>query len=239
MGYIYLRTNKVNGKKYVGLTTNLKRRQCRWKNLSEKYAGNAINNARKKYGIDSFDFEILKECKDEELNKWEMYYIKELNTKVPYGYNLTDGGEGMNGYTLSEETKRKIGKANKGERNYNYGKHLSEKIRNKISESLKGTIFTEERKKKISESKKGEKNGMYGKHHTEEWKKQHGKKVKGKTSKPVLQIDKNTNETIAIFSSIKEVNKQLGYSNGHISQCCKGKRKTCGGYIWKYKESAT
>lgn len=238
MGYIYLRTNKVNGKKYIGKTINLKRRQYRWMTLSEKYAGNAINNARAKYGIDTFDFEILIECNDEKLDYWEKHYIDKLNTKVPNGYNLTDGGEGCYGYSLSEETKRKIGDANKGENNFNYGKHLSEKTRKKISESLKGTIFTEERKQKISESKKGEKNGMYGKRHTEEWKKQHGEKVKGKTSKPVLQIDKETNEVIAIFPSIKEVNKQLGYSNGHICQCCKGKRKTCGGFIWKYKESA-
>ena len=57
MGYIYLRTNKINGKKYVGQVTTkrFKERQNRWNNLNLPYAGNVINNARKKYGIDAFD----------------------------------------------------------------------------------------------------------------------------------------------------------------------------------------
>lgn len=61
------------------------------------------------------------------------------------------------------------------------------------------------------------------------------KQINGKCSKPVLQINKNTNEVIAEFPSIKEVERQLGIS--HISECCLGKRNTAGGYKWKYKES--
>ena len=140
MGVIYLRTNKINGKKYVGLATNLKVRQNRWKCHTQKYAGTAINNARAKYGIDNFGFEILKECKDEELDYWEKYYIKELNTKAPYGYNLTDGGEGGSGYSPSEETRKKLSDANKGKTPWNKGKT---------------NIFSEETKKKMSEKKKG------------------------------------------------------------------------------------
>lgn len=67
-----------------------------------------------------------------------------------------------------------------------------------------------------------------------------------KTSKPVLQIDKNTNEVIAEFPSIMEVQRQLGFANTHISDCCKGgyfykeRNKWVNvsqayGYIWKYK----
>ena len=102
MGVIYLRTNKVNGKQYVGQVTTkrFKARQNKWKSNSYRYAGKAINNARAKYGIDAFDFEILKECDDKELDFWEMYYIKELNTKVPNGYNMTDGGEGRSGSSV-------------------------------------------------------------------------------------------------------------------------------------------
>ena len=113
MGVIYLRTNTVNGKKYVGQATDLKARQRKWK-ANCQYAGKAIDAAKNKYGLEAFDFEILKECKDEELNRWEMYYIKELNTKAPYGYNLTDGGNATKGYTHTEETKKKMSKAKKG-----------------------------------------------------------------------------------------------------------------------------
>lgn len=53
-------------------------------------------------------------------------------------------------------------------------------------------------------------------------------------SKPVLQIDKNTNEVIAEFPSTMEVKRQLGFAFTNISECCLGKRKTCGGFKWKY-----
>ena len=56
-----------------------------------------------------------------------------------------------------------------------------------------------------------------------------------KLSKPVLQIDKNTNEVIAEFPSAKEVHRQLGYSQGHISACCRMETKQSYGYIWRYK----
>ena len=199
MGYIYLRTNRINGKKYIGqVTTNrFKARQYRWNNLNLPYAGNVINNARKKYGIDAFDFEILKECKDEELNQLEMYYIKELNTKVPYGYNMTDGGGGKSGFTVSHETKQKISEsligkklseehkkklseAHRGKKHYMYGKHLSDKTRKKLSEAHKGKKLSVEHKIKISESLIGKKHPNYGKHHSEETRKKMSEAQKGK-----------------------------------------------------------
>lgn len=242
MGVIYVRPNLINGKKYVGQATDLKKRQSDWKCLTQDYAGPAINAARAKYGIDAFDFEILKECDDDELDYWEKYYIKELNTKVPYGYNLTDGGGGMSGYTLSEETrkkmseiqkgknngfygkhhseetKRKIGEAQKGKTPWNKGKHHSYETRKKISEAQKGIILSEETRKKMSDARKGIPNI--------------------KLSKPVLQIDMITNEIIAEFSATMEVERQLGFIHNHISACCKGKQKTSYGFIWKYKEES-
>ena len=231
MGVIYVRPNLINGKKYVGQATTkrFKARQNKWNNLNQPYAGPAINAARAKYGIDNFGFEILKECKDEELDYWEKYYIKELNTKIPYGYNMTDGRESswIKGKHHSEETKRKISEGHKGltfseeskkkMSESHKGKKLSQEQRKKMSESLKGRKFSEEHRRKISEAKKGVFNI--------------------KSSKPVLQIDKQTNEIIAEFSATMEVERQLGFNNSHIASCCRGERKTCGDYIWKYKES--
>ena len=218
MGYIYLRTNKINGKKYVGQVTTkrFKARQNKWNNLNLPYAGNVINNAREKYGIESFGFEILKECEDNELNQWEIYYIKELNTKVPYGYNMTDGGGGKSGFTISNETKKKLSEAHRGKK------------------------LSHETKKKLSETHKGKTTWMKGKHHSEETKKKlseaiKGKHINGKLSKPVLQINKDTNEIITEFPSVGEVERQLGFYQSNISRCCKGKRKTCGGFKWQYK----
>jgi hypothetical protein len=49
----------------------------------------------------------------------------------------------------------------------------------------------------------------------------------------VAKINKNTNEILEVFSCINDAEKSIGIF-GHISQVCKGKRKTCGGYKWKY-----
>lgn len=252
MGVIYVRPNKINGKKYVGQATDLKKRQNDWNCLTQPYAGPAINAARAKYGIDNFGFEILKECKDEELDYWEKYYIKELNTKAPYGYNLTDGGGGMSGYTLSEETRKKMSEIQKGENNSFYGKHHLEETRKKLSESHKGKKFSQETRIKMSESRKGKKRSeetkqkirlkAKGRKASEETKEKMSEAKKGipniKLSKPVLQIDMITNEIIAEFSATMEVERQLGFIHNHISACCKGKQKTAYGYIWKYKEES-
>ena len=104
MKCIYVRTNLVNGKQYVGQANDFKQRECEWKCTKKHYAGKVIDNARAKYGVENFTVEILKECEtQDELNKWEIYYIKELNTKKPNGYNMTDGGETSSGYNLTKE----------------------------------------------------------------------------------------------------------------------------------------
>ena len=59
----------------------------------------------------------------------------------------------------------------------------------------------------------------------------------GKCSKPVLQIDRYTNEVIAEFPSAHQVTREKGYDFRHISDCCNGKGKTSYGFIWRYKES--
>lgn len=76
----------------------------------------------------------------------------------------------------------------------------------RIAEKLKGMKHTEETKNKISEA----------------------------NSKPVLQIDKITNEVIAEFPSIIEVQRQLGINQSTISKCCLGKQNTAGNYKWQF-----
>ena len=76
MKCIYLRTNLVNGKQYVGQTNDFKQREYDWKCLKAIYANKYLSCARMKYGFDNFKVEILRECKTQkELNEWEKYYI--------------------------------------------------------------------------------------------------------------------------------------------------------------------
>ena len=91
---------------------------------------------------------------------------------------------------------------------------------------------SEESKKRMSECKIGENNPLFGKHLSEEHKK---KLSDSQPKKPVLQYSK-TGEFIAEYQSIIDAERQTGCNNSHICDCCKGKYKSTGGYIWKYKE---
>ena len=56
-------------------------------------------------------------------------------------------------------------------------------------------------------------------------------------SKPIIQYDKEGN-FIKEWDCANDVERVLGISNKHIGSVCLGKRKSCGGYIWRYKNAA-
>lgn len=113
------------------------------KNDDYKY-GVVLGKAIKKYGWNNFTYEIIVESDNKnELLELEKYYIKYYNSKVPNGYNMTDGGEALfdkhNPFfncKHSKKTKEKLSKLAKlrtGERNPFYGKHHQEKTKQLIS----------------------------------------------------------------------------------------------------------
>lgn len=115
-GYIYKWYNKINGKVYIGQTTNKKRRYNAFKNKNGYYTSNSpdnlskIDRARIKYGIDNFEYEILEELELEDkeilldkLNKLEEYYIVYYDS-VKNGYNTTKGGRSYVHTNRSDKT---------------------------------------------------------------------------------------------------------------------------------------
>lgn len=91
---------------------------------------------------------------------------------------------------------------------------------------------SEKHRKKMSEAKTGENNYWYGKHLSEE----HRNKIsQSKGVNGVLQFSKN-GDLISEYPSTMEASKHTGCNQSNICKCCKGKQKSCGGYIWKYKE---
>ena len=129
------------------------------------------------------------------------------------------------GYNVLNEGKTGIGSGSIG--SINFGKWTKEKV---FEESKKYTTRKEFVKGCSSAYNVAYRNGWL--------KEMTWLKLQRKRNVPVLQLDKNTKEIIAEFSNIAELKKQFGYSDGQISQCCNGKRKTAYGYIWRYKESA-
>ena len=83
-----------------------------------------------------------------------------------------------------------------------------------------GCKFSDETKQKLSEANKGEKNPMYGKLNRED------------KSKQVYQYTLD-GTLVKVWPSTMECERN-GYSNGTVSECCNGKRKTHKGYRWSY-----
>ena len=111
-GVIYKLTNTQGGKPYVGQTRQtLDRRIHGHRNCKVK---RGVDAAIAKYGWENFTAEIIEVCLVEKLNERERFWIRELGTKAPNGYNLTDGGDGGRGLSYSPEARAKISAAHKG-----------------------------------------------------------------------------------------------------------------------------
>jgi group I intron endonuclease len=138
-GIIYVATNLINRKIYIGQTTQKfqyritshKNRARRLKNVKSDYL---LYRAIRKYGFSNFKWEVIEECRDSDLNDREVFYIKQYNSYAPdknsHGYNMTRGGDNyfgscgkyhyLNQFTPSER-KRWLSKHRDGVNNPNYG----------------------------------------------------------------------------------------------------------------------
>ncbi len=143
--FLYVITNLVNKKQYVGITVNPDRR---WVRHCRRSGSTVISNAIKKYGKENFTFEIIFEGEEKLVKFLEQAFILRLETKTPTGYNLTDGGEGTLGWNPSEKTRKRIGLAQKG-------KHLSAQHIQIISEVQRKRFQDPAERKKISIRFKG------------------------------------------------------------------------------------
>lgn len=145
---IYLFKNKVNGKVYVGQSIDVEERIKSHFALanSKKKSGELmlIDRAIRKHGSDAFDVKILVECSEDELDKYETYYISFYDsTNTDKGYNLQSGG---GHYTLSEE----------GRKNVSVGtKKGMEKVDKKVLQTQLNKPRTPETRKKISDTLTG------------------------------------------------------------------------------------
>ncbi len=211
-GRIYLITNIINGKQYIGQTVSTLK--IRWKRhtwrCTVKNPRMAITHAIKKYGKENFIIEEIQTCYDqEELDNMEKYLIKILNTLAPYGYNLLDGGKG-NG-KMSEETKEKI-------RQSKLGKKLSDEHRKNLSLSHMGQKISEKERQRRRDFMKGKQPNELAR-----------KNAIKTCSKTYELIDPNGNEiTITNMAKYCRDNK---HSKGKMCKLVRGHIDTYKGFV--------
>lgn len=242
-GFIYITTNLVNGKRYLGQKMF---KDNGWKRYLG--SGKAFKAALDLYKKENFRRDIIHVCySKEELNNAE-YELSVLFNVVedPNWYNMVYGGGATTGWRHSEEAKRKVGEANKNQ---------PEETRRKQSESAKARC-TDEWKRKMAEINKicstgennpnygrhrwsGENNPMYGVHRFGADNPNYGNhKLAGKNNpraRSVVQLTKNL-QFVRRWDYISEAANFLGKGMENIVSCCKYNIPSAYGYIWVYEE---
>ena len=165
-GVIYLITNTLNGKNYVGKTKQKLEKRITQHKYDSRKGRLGLGAAIRKYGWENFSVEVLETCPVEMLNEREKFFIAKLNTQVPNGYNLTDGGD--TALNISEETRARMSAAKKGKPSNRKGLPLTEEHKAKIAASKKGTPahnkgkhLSEAQKALLSAINKGKKYGPH------------------------------------------------------------------------------
>jgi group I intron endonuclease len=207
MAFIYVITNDINGKQYVGKTNfSLERRFREHISDSKKERCNKrpLYSAMNKYGIEHFHIEQLEECSAEGAAEREEYWIAKLNTYGHTGYNATKGGDGTSYYNYKEVAEKylELGTVHSVCEFY----HCDAKTVRVACKEYNVKIATQ------------------------------AEQSRNKLSKPIIMIDKETNEPLKIFPSCSDAGRWCGdrRKSQHIVQVCVGVRNTAYGYKWAW-----
>ena len=211
MAYIYQITNDINGKIYIGKTERSveERWQEHQRNRDKESCKNRpLYRAMNKYGIEHFHIEILEETNNPE--ERETYWIEQKRS-FKYGYNATMGGDGKKyiDYDLVIATYSKLQNLNKTAQTLNI-----------CADTVHNILVTNKIQIKSSQEI-----------------------LKEVASVPVHMYNLQ-NEYIRTFASSHEAARYMIENNltgckhstirQHISEVCKGRRKTAAKFIWKY-----
>lgn len=199
-GVIYKITNIINGKVYIGQTSDINPNKRIDVHFRKVKSTDLVYRAFLKYGKENLNIEIL--CSTDSLdnlNYLEQFFIQYYNSVVPNGYNIKLGGE--QGGKCSDELKRKIGQ-------------LAKERFLKNGSPLKGRKFSQKHLENLSKSRKG---------FDSEARKQARAKSHEQAKIPIKAIKIETGEEF-IFKSIQECAKTLNLQGCNISRVLKGRQ---------------
>lgn len=251
---IYMIKNEENDKVYIGQSNDISHRWSTHKTElnANRHVNRHLQNAWNKYGQDSFTFSILEECKKDDLDKREMYYI-ELYDSYNKGYNLDCGGQGTSGFKHTDEQISKMRRVQNPlvvlqfDMNFN----LINRFEGGVSHVKKVLKYTkdcvqrccEHQGKKITykdsywvyEEEYNNEHFSWEKYLNQEWCCEIVREKKKKNQQKIYQYTKER-VLIKIWDSFSDVEK-AGYTRHAVIDICnhrKGK-KTHKGYIWAYE----
>ena len=213
------------------------------------------NDYQERYKITEEEYETLKKMQSELMkgNKRNPF-TEEIRNKMSIAQK--------NRFSNPEERK-KYSEICSGENAHFYGKHHSEETKKKQSERKKGELnpnygkhYSEEERRRLSELLSGENAPMYGKHHSEETRRKiseantnPSEETRQKMRQAKIGIYNGANnpqakaviclETKNIYGAAAVASKQTGIRANNICQCCRGERKSAGGYKWKFVYDTT
>lgn len=252
---VYCHTNKVDGKKYIGMTgTSVEDRWANGRGYNHQPFGRAI----KKYGWDAFEHEIIQSgLTEKEACDLESELIEKNKTRnKKYGYNVCEGGStGTTGVRYGEDVRENMRKATylTYERDPGLKRQISESVK-KLYDNPEYAALMRQRRKEAwqrpgyREHQIAVRKGVSRGPMSEETKRKiseinTGKKrspeIRKKFSEcrekyPVLQFTKDM-DFVAEYPSMSAAGKATGVGTGCISLCCNLKRNTAGGFIWRLK----
>ena len=229
MAYIYLTTNLVNGKKYIGQHNG---------SIKDNYLGSGVLlvKAIEKYGKENFKKEILEECDITELDEKEKYWIAYYNALEDENfYNLSKGGQKGDGWEAARRFfQRHPEKAQEiYQKNYQnlkeWRKNNPDKVKENIEKMIQGSrdyynAHPEKRKEIVDKLQIAK----------EKWQKEHPEEVQQQI-KNFIKAGSDANSqkikcinTGEIFPSISEAARHYNTYQTNISKVLKGERKSAG-----------
>lgn len=245
-GFVYITTNHINGKKYIGQKRYDKANK--WKS----YLGSGIHLKRaiNKYGSENFSKEIIEDCKSKELlDEREKYWIEYYNAvKSNEFYNIASGGDGGDtraGY--SEEQFKQSEKFRKERLRESLPRgeasgvsKLTEIQVLEIIERLKNNDFTTDIAKDYlvsTETVSSIRNHNTWTHLTKNIifdDISYHRKERTRKTKPVIQYDEN-GDYIATYESARVAEQETNISHKLISSVCNGHKRIAHGFIWRFE----